>query len=192
MEALKIILSLNDLLEDYEPENDSELWFLPYLKAADDHNLLLPIMAKKPEVLSRNQFVPASWITRGEFCYLAYEIYTRRAELRVHAKTLKRTLAYKPFDKYADIELKTQTTDNSQPGKTQVVGKYERAQQIADSEHDSVITQRGIELTKKAYQLSAFDDNVMYYWRYPFQHTGLTLEEWNMMKVSEILKKKRI
>lgn len=192
MEALKIILRLNGLLEDYEPENDDELWFLPYLKAANDHGLMEPIMAKKPEVLARNQFVPASWITRGEISYLAFEIYTRRTELQIHAKTLKRVLTYKPFNKYEEIDLKTRTTDENQPKKTQIVGKYERAQEVAKAEHNAVITQRGIDLTKQAYQLSAFDGDVMYYWRRPFQHTGLTLEEWYMLKVSEVLKKKRL
>lgn len=192
MEALKIIMRLNNILVDYEPNGD--LAFLPYLKVADDFGLLETIMAKKPEVLSNQQFINASWISRGEMAYLSYEIWTRRSEISVRAKTLKKALAYKPHNKYASIDLDTVNNDNNSKlrRETQIVGKYERAQRIARNDYEVVITQQSIRLAKEAYQLSAFAPGIMTFWGLPFQETGLSLEEWYMMKIAKILKEKKM
>ncbi|MDD4351357.1 MAG: S-layer homology domain-containing protein [Candidatus Gracilibacteria bacterium] len=190
MEALKIIMKLNGILEDYEPEGD--LWFLPYLKIANDYKILDPIMARKPEVLARQNHILASWISRGEMSYLAFEIWSKRDILSVKARTLHKALAYKPSSKYEDIELETENNGPDSARETQIVGKYERAQRVAQEDFDSIITQRGIDLAKKAYQLAAYEPGVMQFWPYAFQETNLTLEEWYMMKISNILKRKEM
>ncbi len=189
MEALKIVMKLNNILVDYEPEGD--LWFLPYLKVADDFNIMDLLMARRSEVLARQDRIRASWISRGEMAYLAYEVWSQREVLSVKARNLKRALAYKPYNKYSEVKIRTRNEDPNYPRATQIIGKYERAQRIAKKNYDAVITQRGIELAKMAYQLAAYKPQVMEYWPFLFQETGLSLEEWYMMKISEILRKKK-